>query len=478
MGLKNFKKGIDPCPICNNDWCAMLPDEDGGEFGILEKRNLPPSGTKPFKYVVHGLNGRDYVFTGFSKEGYAIFRDKEASDRAWEVKKAREKDEWMRERGVGPYRKQSGKAAEQRMRKPAAPAPVVTVDARPAGSAKEPSEPQNEPLPPERLHSIYSFMMSRLYLDDWHRAKYVSDGWSQSLLLSVKSSPKGDMPWKNGKPEGSKNPTCAELAKMVTDRYGKDILKGVPGAYRAKNGEWTFYFPSGVVFPMYDKDGFIYRLRIRMDFMDVAANKDISWSGRSGEFVRDGERFAVSMKGFSDMHGNRVDGSRFGAAFAGKYRTLQSGGMPEGTPSKNGYSLYRQPGDDGFLCYIVEGEPKSMFSNAKLKSPVISISGVSSWNCLFQPDDFGESLIDRLRKDGTEEFVVAYDADSAVNEMVQREKEKLETALMERGILAAEADWSSEYAKDPSLKGLDDLLAAGKKLRLRFLRFGKGKMNW
>lgn len=468
MGLRNFKKGTDPCPICNNDWCAKLPDDDGGEFGILEKRNLPPEGTKPFKYVVRGLNGREYIFTGFSKEGYAVFRDREASDRAWELKKAQEKDRWMREKGVGPYKGQQAR----KMRTPSAESGIVTVDASPKSAERQPLVPQNEPLPPERLHSIYSFMMSRLYLDDWHRAKYASDGWSPSLLLSVRSSPKGDLPWRNGKPEGSKNPTCTELAKMVTDRYGKDILRGVPGAYLTKQGEWTFYFPSGVVFPMYDKDGFIHRLRIRMDYMDVAPNKDITWSGRSGEFTRDGERFAVSMKGFSDMQGNRVDGSRFGAAYAGKYRTLQSGGMNEGTPSRNEYSLYRQPGDDSFLCYIVEGEPKSMFSNHKLKSPVISISGVSSWSCLFQESRYGESLMDRLRKDGTEEFVVAYDADSAVNEMVQREKEKLEKALMEHGFLAAEADWSREYAKDPSLKGLDDLLAAGKKLRLRFISSG------
>ncbi len=45
---------------------------------------------------------------------------------------------------------------------------------------------------------------------------------------------------------------------MQTCELGLKSLAGVPGAYLNDKGNWSFVSKSGLVFPVYDEDGFIY----------------------------------------------------------------------------------------------------------------------------------------------------------------------------------------------------------------------------
>ena len=66
-----------------------------------------------------------------------------------------------------------------------------------------------------------------------------------------------------------KIPSREALAKKVMQELGIKSLSGVPGAYLNDKGNWSFVGKSGIVFPVYDEEGFIYRIRIRLDYLDL-----------------------------------------------------------------------------------------------------------------------------------------------------------------------------------------------------------------
>jgi len=470
--LINFTKRRNPCPICGNDWCAMVPDKNGSydRFGVLERR-MPADGAEKGKYIVHGMNGRDYVFKAVTKSGAALFQDAEEY--------LEEREAWLRAHGYGKYRenKPCARTAYQASKAEAVSAfgeGAVIADAKALTKEKEKTVAEDvvnfEPKSHKELDKIYRFMMSRLTLEKIHADKYRADGWTEDMLRSVKSSPLlDDNDGKTGKPYMSQSIKASDLAKECIIKFGENCLEGVPGAYRTRDGRWSFAFRSGVVFPMYDFHGYIYRLRIRMDFLDVADVGMFKAAGFGRYRVEKSRRnLYISFKGITDEEG-REAGDVFPAS-SGKYRTLASRNFSYGTPSGNEYSLYGNEGDNNFLCYIIEGEPKAMFSNFRMKMPAISISGVNSWMVLFDEDENGDRLIDALYEKGVETFVVAFDADAVSNEMVQRQKMELVRAIKGAGYEAVEASWQSYYKKDKHLKGLDDLLAAGYSPKLRAVK--------
>lgn len=409
-----------PCPVCGHDHaCKFLSDDENQGESIMCLRIHDHSN-------IFGADGKKYSWSADSRDGgWSIFRPYKEKRRSWHSGSAQGSSEKF---------------------------------IRPSQQKEIKKDEGIPPLPNDALNKMSRYLLSKLVLDKRHREYLIKQGWTDLLILKhqVKSFPEADMiRQKYGNRTGSRNKSRRELAKAMEARFGKDCLRGFPGAYQ-ENGEWTFAGPSGIIFPMYDTKGNIFRLRLRMDWLDL--NRTLTITGTGAEFEFEGEKYEVSMKGVKRKGeikplGDDTTGRR------GKYRTLSSYALkddgtnayPSGCRSANEASLYTMAGDDMSLCYIVEGEPKSIYSNYMLKAPVISVPGVNSYDVLFR-----NGYIDAMAEKGTTLFVVAYDADKNSNQMVLDFEKRICDAIKEKGYMVAIADWEQSLGK-----GLDDLLAGG-----------------
>lgn len=163
-----------------------------------------------------------------------------------------------------------------------------------------------DPLPHKQLDRIYRTMLSLLVLDDVHRQYLRKEGWSDELLTQhmIRSFPERDFVRFKFSNHFSRCPYRKTLAKKVMETLNLDNLTGVPGAYQDEKGNWTFTGPKGILFPLYDQDGWLYGLRIRMDFMDVPFQLDKSKGMLS--YQHDNEQFFLQpMKGFYSLLGTQ-----------------------------------------------------------------------------------------------------------------------------------------------------------------------------
>ena len=419
----------EPCPICGHDHACKFLENENGTRSVMCLRIHGHGGQL-------GADNKRYVWRADSKDGgWSIYAP--YIERSYYPKYSNKSTNVNFTNGNMQFK-------------------------RPEAQKEIPQEELIEPLPNERMNEICRFLLSKLVLDKRHAEYLKKQGWTDMLIMRhlVKSFPEADsVRAQYGNRTASRNMSRKELASQIEARFGKNSLRGFPGAYIDENGNWTFAGPSGIVFPMYDTNGNIFRLRIRMDFLDI--RRDLNISADSATFTYEGRNYFVSMKGvFETEHGSmkRLDDDSTGRK--GKYRTLSSytpdratgrNMYHEGTRSANEASVYTSKGDMMNLCYIVEGEPKSIYSNFKLKAPVLSVPGVNSFDVLFR-----NGIIDEMVKKGTELFIVAYDADKATNQMVLDFEKRLVNALKEKDLRVAIADWEQTKGK-----GLDDLLAAG-----------------
>lgn len=405
-----------PCPICGKpDWCVIIPKDSTNLIYCMRSHD---------RTNTIGADGNEYVFLKESSDGELFILRQDY--------------------------KQPGFNKEKFAAKPKSYTAPATrkVDLI-------------QPLSNEKLDLIYKDMLSMLVLDDRHRKYLKAQGWSDELIEKrmVKSYPESDdIYYTYHNRTKSLNMSRAELAKRLTKNHGS--LVGVPGYY--ENGSTgTFYGPSGILFPMYDEKGYIKRLRIRMDFLDQ--KRPIIVRENDAIYRVGYKDFKITMKGVFEV---KPDGSLEKLAdngyLRGKYRTLASfvedpdssvlrNKLKGGCKSSNEVSLYTLPGDDMSIFHIVEGEPKSIYSNYRLKSPVISVPGVNSYKILFS-----EGWIDKMKAMGMKLVVVAYDADKVTNKDVLFYESSLVNELINHGVAVAIADWDEADGK-----GLDDLLAGG-----------------
>ena len=419
-----------PCPICGkDDWCGFI-DCGNTELVMCMRRHDESN--------VYGVDGNEYVFIKKTKRGEGtIYKNR--------VDYERDLQEWKKENGYS-----------QNTRKLSFEKKMETVQ-------KE-EMPDNcvELLPADRIDAISREMLSMLVLEPRHREYLLRQGWTDELIERhhVKSFPESDfIRWKYSDRMRLRNPRRRDICKALELKFGTGSLKGYPGAFLDSKGIRNLAGPSGIVFPMYDLSGRIVRLRIRMDFTDIL--RDLKFRDGKVYFDYETDSYEVTMKGvFKTTGGTRELMKDDTAGRKGKYRTLSSGGgdrsdsktvVTECGRSLNEPSVYMTEGDDPMLCYIVEGEPKSIYSNYRLKAPVISVPGVNSWFTVF---DHG--LIEGMRQKGTKMFVVAYDADKNSNENVLYHEGELVDALKKANVPVAIADWDEELGK-----GLDDLLSGG-----------------
>ena len=417
----------EPCPICGKlDFCWWKEREDHtGYFNLYCNRISEAKGT-----IVTGLDGNEYMAV-FEKNPGTIFQNKA------------EREEMFGKEMKGGKRK---KAEEKR---------YLVVDAV-------------EVLDHESLDQVYRSLMSILPLYPFHASYLMKEGWSLDLLKKhqICSMPPGrydQMVTELQKYYMSRESMAKEVMKIT----GRKNLKGVPGAFQEKTGEWTFLSKSGILFPVYDEDGLIYRLRLRMDYMDLPKR---IYSAQSGFYYKEGvEKVQVTMGGPVKIGS---DGEKIKVQFdshQGKYRPLTSYKMDQEAYSKgmienvyingceagNVLGWAMSTGDDRSVFWITEGEKKGLYANSILKQPVLLLPGVTSYK-LVEKKRGGLTPLDHLKHNGAKVAVIAFDADKETNQMVRKSQDELGKILKANGFKVFSAEWNINNGK-----GIDDLLSHG-----------------
>lgn len=428
-----------PCPICGKpDWCGWLPplDEDSAK-AILCMRDT----TKESQV---GYDGENYVYLRDSGEGNSIFMEFGAYERRQKIRAKHRST--TQDKNALKFKK-----AEEFQR--CAPKSIHPVNIL-------------EPKDARELDTIYRYMVSLLALKPEHRKYLYSQGWTDEMInyYHVVSFPESDTLRKRFNRKDI-NPERAEIARRIVNKFGEESLLGVPGFYKEKEkGGWTIFGPSGLLFPMFDIHGNMYRMRIRMDFRDQKC-KIFSSVTDSDDYIEiNNERHYLCMKGVYRMNGWKKEfiESR------GKYRTLSSyieddeerqkgflkNKLDCGTRSGNVISCYRPEKYDTDMLIITEGEPKGAYTAMKLGMEVWTLPGVNSWSLILD-----EEKVETIKNNDTC-VLVAFDADKATNDNVLKMEKDLISNLMDAGIPVMKLEWNMENGK-----GIDDNLAVGGSIR-------------
>ncbi len=434
-GIINVTRS-NPCPICGKpDWCGWMPPTNpDDEMCLVCQRDT-------VKKNQIGYDGKHYVYLAESQGGNSVYMELNA----YEQKEKR----WEAQYGKKSHKERNfRKAADYQQYAPRSLQPVNII----------------EPKRPVELDPLYRYMTAQLKLLDMHRNYLHSQGWTDEMIRTygVVSFPESDSLRRKFK-RRSENPERRELAKKIMDRFGEHALEGVPGAYRV-DGEWNFFGPSGILFPMYDISGNLYRLRIRMDFRDQKEEIYRGISGLDDYMVKGVTRYYICMKGIYTMENREKKWSDT----RGKYRTLSSymeddeerkkgflkNRLDGGCRSGNVISCYRPKEHDPSAIIVTEGEPKGAYTAMKLGMEVWTLPGVNSYGLLLE-----EEKIDFLKRNN-KTMLIAFDADKQTNANVLKMENDLIKGLLENEIPVMKLEWDINAGK-----GIDDNLAAGGGIR-------------
>lgn len=433
--IKSVSK-MSPCPICGkHDWCGFLKGTEGGYLNVCQR-------TLTNENII-GQDGQYYVYVATSGSGASIYE--EAHQRL-------EKEQhWRKENGVDVDSNEKKLSFKQ--------ASVKQYTVLNEVKVKSNSE----------LDKIYRKLLECLVLDDIHKEYLLKEGWTEEMLqyYNIKSFPENDALRFTLKNNFSRNIYRKTLAKKLTDIFGEDSLIGVPGAYKDKKGNWTFAGSKGILFPLYDANHNLYRLRIRMDYLDVNEKLMHDPLTKDRFFEKECKKIYVAPhKGIYSF----LDGEKVFQKMEGKYRNFSSFFQDDesykkgfivntydcGCESGNHLGIYyNSERDNMYICFVTEGEKKGCYANFNMRTPVIDVPGVNSWRKLIDGKK-GERAIDILKQRGVGMFVIAYDADKSVNERVLDVEMRTIQALKDEGFAIGIANWSEHYGK-----GLDDLLFNG-----------------
>lgn len=383
-GFRNFSKSH-CCPVCGGpDWCGIMPGKDGGELIVCQRDTM--------KTNVIGRDGLYYIYLCDSRRAHASVYEEAGQRRIKELQRQ------------GLYTEDCKYAGLQTRE-------LIPVDV-------------TEPLSNPELDKIYREFLSVLKLEDHHYQYLKKERWPDELIKKhhICSFPVRDFERYQNRIY-QKNPMRVQLAEGLAEKFGS--LEGVPGAYLNQKGKWTFAGNPGILFPLYDMEKNIYRLRIRLD-QDTGYGKYHNFSS----FKEDRE-----------------------AAKQGYLKNYYQKGCQAG----NQIGIYSDIQDDMFLWYITEGEKKGIMGEYYLKSPVISIPGVNSYAKILE-GCAGRNLIEAMKEKGMQMLVIAFDADKEKNMAVLKSQYHLAAALQKEGITVALANWDISLGK-----GLDDLLTGGNK---------------
>lgn len=355
---------------------------------------------------------------------------------------------------------------------------------------------EEKKLPREKLDKIYRAMLDMLVLEDKHR-KQLCDEWKSPIhdvrwLLEhypIRSLPPPDKA-RFANSERFKNPTRKSICSKLVSMFGD--LRGVPGFSLRSGGywsdkpeseRWTFSDLEGIIFPCYDEDGYLYAIRVKVDYPNykLAEGKTVSYNGKYGyichNYDQNGKHtWTFYPKGEAPelLYGENINKIQLNASGCpsvgkvdGKYKNFSSvyeklvngkpvnvleGGSRSGTP----YSVYSMPGDSFKLVMGTEGEKKGMVGNAIRHVPVVEVAGVWTFQTLFEKKENGLSCIDVLKQKGMKYFILCYDADKEDNENVLNAETAFIEELKKHDVIPLKGHWKKQFDK-----GLDDILLSG-----------------
>lgn len=395
----------DRCPICGkSDWCRFLP----ANSKVPGARMVNCKRDAIFLDQVSSVDGRTYIFIKKCNDLSSLYIEEEIRRKEQEI--------WRQEHGC------NAKSRKEKSIKKDRKQPVVwqrPEEFKVHGACK--------PLDDQKLDGIYRRFLSLLRLNTGHRTYLLKERWAKeliekSLARSLPSVREYTSPQTNGR---QRYRSRREITEELVREFGD--LKGVPGFYE-KGGSWTFAGKQGLLFPLYNRKGQIYRLRIRVDYPEMdengkAKNKYHNFSSFREEKRKDGTLYNYYLNG---------------------------------TQANSQIGFYNQFTKDHYVVYITEGEKKSLVANYVLGHPVICVPGVNSFGKVFEGDESGVSVIDHAIGLGAKVFVIAYDADKSINAKVLQCEGALVERLKEKGVQIALADWNIGFGK-----GLDDILGIG-----------------
>ena len=283
---------------------------------------------------------------------------------------------------------------------PTAPMGECAAGTNPAApwGAKEalPREiPQPQPADPQEVHKTYFSLLEMLVLRPVHREhlrsgkRGLSDG--QIERFGFKSTPPFYL--------------CRTLAEKLLAKGC--TLEGVPGFYQDEYGCWTARFNSvnsGILIPCNGIDGMIRGFQILLD---------------------------TPLRNEDDPPGKK----------GAKYIWLSSSGKKSGTTSGSPVHFVGDPA--ARTVYVTEGILKADIAHCLMNRSFAAVAGVNNVHHL------GE-LFARLKRNGTELIVEAYDMDKFQNAMVMKGVSKVYLLARQNGLECRSLTW------DPGYKGIDD----------------------
>ena len=478
-----------PCVICGKpDWCSVI------DFGMDGKLHYCH---RVSQKTVAGYDGETYYNkatkkhpTGVTEHGAYIYesvRQKEQNDAAFLEKKRRENPNYQMKNGCS-----------------------LASDFAPIPKIKERVVVDSVmPLSNKKLNSMYRYLLSLLVLEEEHEVYLKSEwnaGYDKSLAerilntFPIRSLPMNDQARKLGGYQ-LKNRTRKEIIASMIERFGS--LRGLPGFF-VKDGEWQMVYLSGIVYPEYDADGYIYRIRVMdehphmVEYLkasdgsylyetDIKGNEnkvigaEYFFSQKNGEWYRKDrngnlncvfsipkkiQKVSITPKGYPKVDG-KVDGKykNFSSYTEGIHETddklMIYNKYQDGCQSGSNIGLYCKEGDNFQFVYITEGEKKAMVINQLLNCPVISLPGVNTYAKVFQMEYQKEySMFEKLLERGATHFIIVYDADKNTNKAVLDAENGVVNMCKEKGVTTLISSWDPRYGK-----GADDILISGKRFR-------------
>lgn len=434
---------VEPCAICGKpDYCFRLRFENGNTLHycarVEEETNILSTNNQVYTYI----KSKD---TNIGT--YHVFQLKEEADAFFNKRKTG---------NIPDYNQQPV------VRRPEPGAALIEGERKPAGA--------------DRLDSVYRKALELLGLNKKHKEKLKNE-WGEELFEKITSHyqvaslpPAGDIVKREGY-VGSLKTDREQIALQLSRMFGD--ISDIPGFYK-KEGTYHMAGTEGILFPIYDNEKRIIRLRIREDYPTIKGMFD----GSEGYFNHTYSKKGADLWFFKPK--DKTDSILVYGAGKNLIK-LDANGLPKGKASskyKNfssvaekkidnklinsyGYgsrsgsniSIYQSDGDDLTTLWITEGEKKAMVANTILKVPVISLPGTGTFSKLFEG---APSIVDTMLERGLKSVVIAYDADKSVNKNVLTAEMKATQSLLSHDIKVLIGEWNPSWGK-----GLDDILISG-----------------
>ncbi|MDR1205190.1 MAG: DNA primase [Peptococcaceae bacterium] len=250
-----------------------------------------------------------------------------------------------------------------------------------------------EPASMETIHQTLSTLFSILSLSEAHRRNLRNRGLTDEQIekLGYKSTPSYRL--------------CPSLTERVT-RQGCTV-KGVPGFYLGKDGQWTVKFntkTAGILIPVRGIDGWIRGAQIRLD----TPIKD-----ENGDADKDGAKYLwLSSR---DKHMGVTSGSPVHFAGDPFARTV----------------------------YVTEGSLKADIAHCLTNRSFVAVAGANNLGQL-------DPALSTLARNGTKIIVEAHDMDKYRNEMIDMGASRIHKTARKYGLEFRRLTWNPNY------KGIDD----------------------